>query len=92
VVPLFPYSLRPSRQSQKIKQELKKEIKEAERRQTLIKILRILRCGSRLHEARSPSGVPPRLSPKGIIPSQRLGFRPGFLLGWTAPDGIAVPE
>src|ERR1700734_3154327 len=42
VVPLFPYSLRPSRQSQKIK----KEIKEAERRQTLIRILRILRCGS----------------------------------------------
>ena len=29
--------------------------------------------------ARSPVGVPPRLSPKGIIPSQRLGFRPGFL-------------
>src|SRR5580704_13719393 len=28
---------------------------------------------------RSPVGVPPRLSPKGIIPSQRLGFRPGFL-------------
>jgi hypothetical protein len=23
--------------------------------------------------------VPPRLSPKGIIPSQRLSFRPGFL-------------
>jgi hypothetical protein len=30
-------------------------------------------------KARSPFGVPPRLSPKGIIPSQRLGFRPGFL-------------
>src|SRR5580692_703240 len=44
VVPLFPYSLRPSRQSQKIK----KEIKEAERRQTLINIRRILRCGARL--------------------------------------------
>jgi hypothetical protein len=29
--------------------------------------------------ARTPVGVPPRLSPKGIIPSQRLGFRPGFL-------------
>ena len=29
--------------------------------------------------ARSSVGVPPRLSPKGIIPSQRLGFRPGFL-------------
>ena len=30
-------------------------------------------------KARSPFGVPPRLSPKGIIPSQRLSFRPGFL-------------
>ena len=29
--------------------------------------------------ARSSVGVPPRLSPKGIIPSQRLSFRPGFL-------------
>jgi hypothetical protein len=48
VVPLFPYSLRPSRQSQEIKQETKKEIKEAERRQTLINIRRILRCGARL--------------------------------------------
>jgi hypothetical protein len=58
---------------------LHKRRREAERRQTLIRILRILRCGSRLHEARSSDGVPPRLSPKGIIPSQRLGFRPGFL-------------
>jgi hypothetical protein len=41
--------------------------------------LRILRCGSRLMTARSSDGVPPRLSPQGIIPSQRLGFRPGFL-------------
>src|SRR5580704_18121397 len=44
VVPLFPYSLRPSRQSQ----ETKKKIKEAERRQTLTNIRRILRCGARL--------------------------------------------
>src|SRR5580693_9252588 len=58
---------------------LHKGRREAERRQTLIRILRILRCGSRLHEARSSDGVPPRLSPKGIIPSQRLSFRPGFL-------------
>ncbi len=29
--------------------------------------------------ARSLVGVPPRLSPQGIIPSQRLSFRPGFL-------------
>jgi len=56
---------------------LKKE-GEAERRQTLIRILRILRCGSRL-AARSSDGVPPRLSPKGVISSQRLDFRPGFL-------------
>src|SRR6202023_2146113 len=40
---------------------------------------RILRCGARPFGARTPDGVPPRLSPKGIIPSQRLGFRPGFL-------------
>ena len=32
-----------------------------------------------LFTARSFDGVPPRLSPKGIIPSQRLSFRPGFL-------------
>ena len=32
-----------------------------------------------LFRARSFVGVPPRLSPKGIIPSQRLSFRPGFL-------------
>jgi hypothetical protein len=54
------------------------KMKEAERRQTLIRILRISRCGSRL-AARSFVGVPPRLSPQGIIPSQRLSFRPGFL-------------
>ena len=58
---------------------LHKRRKEAERRQTLIRILRIKRCGSRLMKARSSDGVPPRLSPKGIIPSQRLSFRPGFL-------------
>ena len=32
-----------------------------------------------LNGARTLAGVPPRLSPKGIIPSQRLSFRPGFL-------------
>jgi hypothetical protein len=32
-----------------------------------------------LNGARTLVGVPPRLSPKGIIPSQRLSFRPGFL-------------
>jgi len=32
-----------------------------------------------LYGARTLAGVPPRLSPKGIIPSQRLSFRPGFL-------------
>src|SRR6202023_1754700 len=40
---------------------------------------RILRCGARPFGARTLDGVPPRLSPKGIIPSQRLSFRPGFL-------------
>jgi hypothetical protein len=55
------------------------KMKEAERRQTLFLNLRILRCGSRPFGARSLVGVPPRLSPQGIIPSQRLGFRPGFL-------------
>jgi hypothetical protein len=53
--------------------------KEAERRQTLGNHRRILRCGARPFGARTLDGVPPRLSPKGIIPSQRLSFRPGFL-------------
>jgi hypothetical protein len=69
------------------------KMKEAERRQTLIRILRILRCGSRL-AARSLGGVPPRLSPKGIIPSQRLSFRPGFpgrgLHGRYPPSAVSV--
>jgi hypothetical protein len=30
-------------------------------------------CGARPFGARTPDGVPPRLSPQGIIPSQRLG-------------------
>jgi hypothetical protein len=30
-------------------------------------------CGARSFGARTPDGVPPRLSPQGIIPSQRLG-------------------
>jgi hypothetical protein len=38
-----------------------------------------LRRGARPFGARTLDGVPPRLSPQGIIPSQRLGFRPGFL-------------
>src|ERR1700721_3079863 len=54
-------------------------MKEAERRQTLGSNRRILRCGARPFGARTLDGVPPRLSPKGIIPSQRLSFRPGFL-------------
>jgi hypothetical protein len=45
---------------------LHKRRKEAERRQTLVTNLRILRCGSRLMTARSSDGVPPRLSPKGV--------------------------
>jgi len=54
-------------------------MKEAERRQTQVTNRRILRCGARPFGARTLAGVPPRLSPKGIIPSQRLSFRPGFL-------------
>ena len=54
-------------------------MKEAERRQTQGNHRRILRCGARSFGARTLDGVPPRLSPKGIIPSQRLSFRPGFL-------------
>jgi hypothetical protein len=54
-------------------------MKEAERRQTQVTNRRILRCGARPFGARTLVGVPPRLSPKGIIPSQRLSFRPGFL-------------
>src|SRR5579862_626012 len=56
-----------------------KRRREAERRQMLVTNRRILRCGARLMTARSSDGVPPRLSPEGIIPSQRLSFRPGFL-------------
>src|ERR1700730_16208280 len=56
-----------------------KKMKEAERRQTLGHNRRILRCGARPFGARTLDGVPPRLSPQGIIPSQRLSFRPGFL-------------
>jgi hypothetical protein len=51
---------------------------EAERRQTQVTNHRA--CARRaLNGARTAVGVPPRLSPKGIIPSQRLSFRPGFL-------------
>ena len=58
---------------------LRRKMKEAERRQTLGNNRRILRCGARPFGARTLDGVPPRLSPKGIIPSPRLSFRPGFL-------------
>jgi hypothetical protein len=57
----------------------RKKLKEAERRQTQGHNRRILRCGARSFGARTLDGVPPRLSPQGIIPSQRLSFRPGFL-------------
>ena len=58
---------------------LRRNMKEAERRQTQGNHRRILRCGARSFGARTLDGVPPRLSPPGIIPSQRLSFRPGFL-------------
>jgi hypothetical protein len=54
-------------------------MKEAERRQTQGNHRRISRCGARSFGARTLVGVPPRLSPEGVIPSQRLSFRPGFL-------------
>jgi hypothetical protein len=79
VVPLFPYSLRPPRQSQGTKKEIKERNKgsgtpaDADQHPPHL-AMRLAPC-----KARSPFGVPPRLSPKGIIPSQRLGFRPGFL-------------
>src|SRR5258708_31787028 len=66
VVPLFRYSLRPSRQSQEIKQEIKKEIKgsgtptDADQHPPHL-AMRRAPC-----KARSPFGVPPRLSPKGV--------------------------
>src|SRR5579862_10046951 len=46
---------------------------EAERRQTQGTTAASYGCGARSCGARTPDGVPPRLSPKGIIPSQRLG-------------------
>src|ERR1700749_2821642 len=54
-------------------------MKEAERRQTQGNHRRILRCGARPFGARTLDGVPPRLSPEGIIPSPKVSFRPGFL-------------
>ena len=73
VRPVFQSSVTPASSDQSNK------MKEAERRQTLGNHCRILRCGARPFGARTLDGVPPRLSPKGIIPSQRLSFRPGFL-------------
>ena len=59
-------------------QTSRNKMKEAERRQTLVLNLRILRCGSRPFGARSLVGVPPRLSSREyFIP--KVSFRPGFL-------------
>jgi hypothetical protein len=57
----------------------KRKMKEAERRQTQGTTAASCGCGARSFGARTLDGVPPRLSPEGIIPSQRLSFRPGFL-------------
>ena len=69
---------RPIKASRKKAKENKRKRRIAERRQTLIRILcacaQLAPC-----KARSSDGVPPRLSPKGNISSQRLSFRPGFL-------------
>ena len=54
-------------------------MKEAERRQTQGHQPPHLAMRRALNGARTLAGVPPRLSPEGIIPSQRLSFRPGFL-------------
>src|ERR1700730_12999130 len=71
-----------------------KKMKEAERRQTLGHNRRILRCGARPFGARTLDGVPPRLSPQGIIPSQRVSFRPGLLgrglNGRYPPSAVSV--
>jgi hypothetical protein len=56
-----------------------RNLKEAERRQTQGHNRRISRCGARPFGARTLAAVPPRLSPNGVISSQRLSFRPGFL-------------
>jgi hypothetical protein len=58
---------------------VRKESKEAERRETRIQPPHPLRGVRRAQSAaRSPLGVPPRLLPEGRW-SQRLSFRPGFL-------------
>ena len=70
------------------------KLKEAERRQTQGNNRRISRRGARPFGARTLDGVPPRLSPKGIISSQRLSFRPGFLgrglIGRYPPSPVPV--
>ena len=90
---LFYFARTDARKNAKEKHQRKKE---AERRETQIIILRIARCGrapwsfpaplarGQDPEARTPSGVPPRLLPKGLS-SLRLSVRPGFLgLGRSA--------
>ena len=53
--------------------------RKAERRQTRSRCC-TCRCSARLAGARSPGGVPPRFSPKGLsIPKAHLG--PGFVRG-----------
>ena len=64
--------------------------KEAERRKTLFRNLRSLAgCGARPLRARTPSGVPPRLSSKGLThPKAQLG--PGFVDTITEFGGRAA--
>ena len=57
----------------------KKQIKEAERRQTLINIRRILRCGARLARRARLSAFHRGSHLRELFSSQRLSFRPGFL-------------
>src|SRR5271169_6779454 len=63
VVPLFPYSLRPSRQSRELKKERNKGSgtpADADQHPPHL-AMRRAPC-----KARSPFGVPPRLLPKGV--------------------------
>src|SRR5581483_2663259 len=77
---------------------VRNEKRKAERRKTLIRILRNLRCG--LHLAvHSPDGVPPRLSPGGLpVPKAQVQARlPGtwfarVLSALACPSPVEAPH
>ena len=83
----------------------RKKKKEAERRKSLFRNLRSLAgCGAaptsvlgsnvkrRTREGAARLPAFHHGSCQGDFRHPRLSLRPRFLLGWTAPDGIAVPE